>query len=326
MIKDYAMSLFGGKGGSGKTSCAVATGIYYAGKGLKTLIISLNQNHSLSYCAGRRIGNEETGIGYVKNLYGIQMDMKTYIDEWMANLGLTDLFRQVGYSSFSFPGAEEVLGMARIFELKDSKKYDHIIIDTPSQDFIPQLLGLADNLERILATESVEKYLNYLNTFLKARAASQTIRRGFDNIFGRKEPQENGCEDLYKKVDVDQVKRGLRYLLDYSRRIKSELTDDKVTQFYIVTTAGELDMKETGDFYKKLKEANVPVKNLIINKLQPENECGFCAYRRGEERKRLKEAKGLFSDLKIIEVPLINDKNEAMLMGLKDYLFETLMV
>jgi len=69
---DLKLILFGGKGGVGKTSCAVATALALS-ENFKTLLISTDPAHSVSDCLEQEIGFKVVHIEGTKNLSAIEV-------------------------------------------------------------------------------------------------------------------------------------------------------------------------------------------------------------------------------------------------------------
>jgi arsenite-transporting ATPase len=67
--------LFGGKGGVGKTTCAVSAGLHLS-ETFHTLIISIDPAHSLSDSLGQKIGDGVQDIKGVTNLSAIELSAK----------------------------------------------------------------------------------------------------------------------------------------------------------------------------------------------------------------------------------------------------------
>ena len=63
---DLKLIIFGGKGGVGKTSCALATAMALS-ENFKTLIISTDPAHSLSDCLEQQIGFNEVKVKGTEN-------------------------------------------------------------------------------------------------------------------------------------------------------------------------------------------------------------------------------------------------------------------
>ena len=69
---DLKLIIFGGKGGVGKTSCAVATALALS-KQFKTLLISTDPAHSVSDCLEQEIGFKVVEINDCPNLSAIEV-------------------------------------------------------------------------------------------------------------------------------------------------------------------------------------------------------------------------------------------------------------
>ena len=78
LLKDsMKFTLFGGKGGVGKTTCASASAIWAADHGRETLIISTDPAHSLSDSFNLDLsGGEVIPVPGFENLYGLEINPK----------------------------------------------------------------------------------------------------------------------------------------------------------------------------------------------------------------------------------------------------------
>ena len=77
-ILDREFILFGGKGGVGKTTCAVATAL--AMNPMKTLLVSTDPAHSIGDCIGQKIGDEITQIERCDHLYAIEISAEKSLE------------------------------------------------------------------------------------------------------------------------------------------------------------------------------------------------------------------------------------------------------
>ena len=68
--------MFGGKGGVGKTTSAVASALYLAGSRVieRILIISTDPAHSLGDSLSQEIGDSITSVKGVSNLFALEID------------------------------------------------------------------------------------------------------------------------------------------------------------------------------------------------------------------------------------------------------------
>jgi arsenite-transporting ATPase len=91
--KPLQFIMFGGKGGVGKTSMAVATSLRFAEEYAnmrangKILIFTTDPAPSLADSFGQKIGNEPTAIMGVKNLFAMEIDAKKVLAEFKKEYG-----------------------------------------------------------------------------------------------------------------------------------------------------------------------------------------------------------------------------------------------
>ena len=69
---DLKLIIFGGKGGVGKTSCAIASALELSAN-FKTLLISTDPAHSLSDCLEQPIGFNVVKVTGTQNLSAIEV-------------------------------------------------------------------------------------------------------------------------------------------------------------------------------------------------------------------------------------------------------------
>jgi len=171
--------VFCGKGGVGKSTVSKL----YAEKlsnNKKTLLISIDQDHSLSIIFNKSIGNKITQIK--ENLYAIEIDArlsaKNYISEVKENisefLSKKALEEFENYSKFLLDSITAI-NTAIIYEIyKIPKNFEVFIIDTPPSyqfiSFLRTLFNLRKNLEIILKVYENWKNIseNWANKKLKS--------------------------------------------------------------------------------------------------------------------------------------------------------------
>jgi len=75
--------MFGGKGGVGKTTSAVTSALYLAGKRpeQRILVVSTDPAHSLSDSLSQEIGDNITPIAGVDNLFALEIDAPKRMEE-----------------------------------------------------------------------------------------------------------------------------------------------------------------------------------------------------------------------------------------------------
>ncbi|MGC8636221.1 MAG: ArsA family ATPase [Thermoprotei archaeon] len=125
--------MFMGKGGTGKTSSALATGILCADKGHKTLVISTDAGHSIPDALGASVGSEPTRVS--DNLYAMELDARSEVEknwgsirDYMSAFFATKLDENLAAELSQMPGIEELLGVLKIEEL--GNQWDVMILDS----------------------------------------------------------------------------------------------------------------------------------------------------------------------------------------------------
>ena len=68
------LTIFGGKGGVGKTSSASSAAVQLALQGKKTLLLSADPAHSLSDRLNQKIGNKICRVSGFNSLFAIEID------------------------------------------------------------------------------------------------------------------------------------------------------------------------------------------------------------------------------------------------------------
>ena len=131
--------MFGGKGGVGKTTCAAATALGYAGLQVNTLVISTDPTPSLADIFEVR-GTEkpirisdnlhlaELGIDEVKDLWHQRFGREVY--EVFSSMVSIEYDEFVDFITSILPGLQEEFMVDYIRDLVDEARYEKIIWDT----------------------------------------------------------------------------------------------------------------------------------------------------------------------------------------------------
>ena len=159
--KELQFILFGGKGGSGKTTSAAATALYLAQTTKKKiLVVSTDPAPSLGDSFDVEIGNK---ISQIKdNLWAIEFDAKELSEDFKKkNLEVIKTLVERGtyldkedieiFEGLAVPGMDEVMAIIKIADLLETKQYDLIILDTAPTGHTKVLLSLPQAMENWLA-------------------------------------------------------------------------------------------------------------------------------------------------------------------------------
>ncbi|HKG61781.1 MAG TPA: ArsA family ATPase [Pyrinomonadaceae bacterium] len=285
---------FGGKGGVGKTTAASATALYLLNKLKKNesiLLFSTDPAHSLSDSLDVKIGNRLVEVKQYRGarLFAYEMDASLALERFRAEHGkvlaeiaergtLLDEEDINELLSLSLPGMDEVMSLFELSELDREGAYAHIVVDTAPSGHTSRLLRLPEVFDRMV----------------KALDLMGDKHRYIVAHFARRRP-------VADEVDV--------FLQDLSRRIEAVrklLHDREQTSFTLVTIPEAMSVRETQRYSTLLSEQGVPVRDLIVNRVEQEHgACAYCRARVRSQRPWIKQIAKSFANLQIRYVPLM---------------------
>ena len=288
---------FGGKGGVGKTTAASATALFR----LKTLtkddsilLFSTDPAHSLSDSLGVKIGNRLVQVVERRGakLIAYEMDATLALERFRAAHGkvlaeiaergtLLDEEDINELLNLSLPGLDEVMSLFELSELDRTGSYAHIVVDTAPSGHTSRLLRLPEVFTRMVhALDRMgEKHRFMIEHFARRRVAADEV-------------------DLF-----------LRDLTARIQSVRKLLYDPEQTSFTLVTIPEAMSVRETQRYCELLKEQGVPVRDLIVNRVEHEHAgCVYCHARVASQSPWLKEIKKSFAQLEIHYVPLLAEE------------------
>ena len=284
---------FGGKGGVGKTTAASATALYLLNK-LKQndsiLLFSTDPAHSLSDSLDVKIGNRLVEVKQLRGvrLFAYEMDASLALERFREAHGkvlaeiaergtLLDEEDIKELLSLSLPGLDEVMSLFELSELDREGKYAHVVIDTAPSGHTSRLLRLPEVFARMV----------------KALDLMGDKHRYILAHFARRKPV------------VDEVDLFLRDLSQRIESVRNLLHDKEQTSFTLVTIPEAMSVRETERYLELLREQGVPVRDLIVNRVEQEHEdCEYCRARVRSQQPWLKQIATLFGELRPHYVPL----------------------
>lgn len=285
---------FGGKGGVGKTTAASATALFLLKK-LKPdnsiLLFSTDPAHSLSDSIGVKIGNRLVQVAKHKGakLIAYEMDAALALERFRAAHGkvlaeiaergtLLDDDDIKELLNLSLPGLDEVMSLFELSELDRAGQYAHIVVDTAPSGHTSRLLRLPEVFARMVnALDRMGEKHRYMVAHFARR-----------------------------KVVGDEVDLFLRDLTERIKSVHHLLYDPQQTSFTLVTIPEAMSVRETQRYLELLREQNVPVTDLIVNRVEQEHAgCVYCKARVATQRPWLKEITKTFKALEIHYVPLL---------------------
>ena len=275
-----ALLFFGGKGGTGKTTCAAGRAIAEARRGRRVLVLSTDPAHSLGDTLGIRLTSRPSRIVSRRRggLAGLELDGPRAFRAWLVanRRALGDILEHGtwleredidGLLELPIPGIDELMALVEIARLAASgprsHSYDLIVVDTAPTGHMLRLIAAPH------AVAAVSEALDAL------QEEHRLIRSRFGRI-GRPERADLLIETIARQA----------------REASALLTDRSRCSFCLVTLPEQVALAETADALDALRKAGVSVAEIIVNRMLPEGPpCPLCDPRRAMEWRALDVAR-----------------------------------
>src|SRR3989441_2957204 len=247
--------LFGGKGGVGKTTMAVATALELA-KEKKVLLFTTDPAPSLTDNFGQVIGHKPTAVVGTNNLFAMEIDARKVVEEFKETYArdILGILQQGTYLSkegteklfsLDLPGMDEMVSLKKIIDFMESSGYQLYIVDTAPTGHTLRLLTLPELLD------------NWIKFFATLRWKYHAMVRAF----AREVQSEKADEFLL------EMKKAVK-------RVRALLLNFEKTEFVAVTIPERMAISETEDLLRSLEQMRIPSRHIIINNVFPQEAPG----------------------------------------------------
>jgi arsenite-transporting ATPase len=296
--------IFGGKGGVGKTSCAVASALALA-ETYDTLLISTDPAHSVSDCLEQEIGFNVVKVNASQRLSAIEVyadealiDFKKFHHAALKKLLVTssdfDNDDIEDMLTLSIPGIDEIMSFKTIIDFIEKGEYSKYVVDTAPTGHALRLISSP----------------KLLDAWIKVAAKMRWKYRYMITSFS----------GTYVPDEVDTFLLNLKKTV---KRIENILRDKTQCQFIPVCIPESMAISETSRLLDELNTTGIIPQQLIVNNVMVSESCGFCKSRKAGQVKYLQQIDESFKELNIVRVPVFEKeiKGKESLNALKDYLF-----
>ena len=297
--------MFAGKGGVGKTTLSAATAVHFAGKGLKTLILTSDPAPSLSDIFEQEVGDSIVEI--TDNLYALELSSEEVLRRWKQKFGgevyevlssLVPVQEEIIDYIGSAPGIDEEFMLDYIAGMVREGDYDRIVWDTAPAGHTLRLLRMPIIFIEHL-DEAAKVYLRLYSAMLKIRETlglRKPRREIFDIIAGWRALAEE--------------------LLEFLRSPQVEVIPVGIPQGLSVSQIRRL-MHELDSF-------GIRVRKMVMNSVVSEPECEFHRMAAQAQQRYLKELREAYPEVKLVEVPLLPHEVKGLesIKEIKSLLFE----
>jgi arsenite/tail-anchored protein-transporting ATPase len=156
-------SLVVGKGGVGKTTCAVGIATLFARRGERTLILSTDPAAALAEVAGAPVSFDAAPLAGEPNLDARQLSAaqlrQSFLGEWRETIAeiidrgtYLDRADVDGVVDAALPGVDEIFALLALAEvLSDSSEYTRVVVDTAPTGHTLRLLEMPETFRSMLS-------------------------------------------------------------------------------------------------------------------------------------------------------------------------------
>jgi arsenite-transporting ATPase len=275
--------LFTGKGGTGKTTCAAATALAAAERGLRTLVMSSDPAHSLSDALEVDLGPEPTEIlpGLEAQEVDLYYSMKKYWSSLRDVMMMVARWQGIGEIAAeelaALPGMSEGSALLWLDRFYHEDAYDLIVVDSAPT---------GETLTFLTLPQATEWWLTRAFPFQKA--AMHAVGLAVRKTTGI--PLDRGYDEL-------------RHLFGRLRVIHEVMADPSVTSVRLVLNPERMVIREARRAYTYLQLYGYGVDAVIANRVMPDStDPGWKAYLAAQAT-YMEEIEGSFAPLPILYVP-----------------------
>ena len=266
-----------GSGGVGKTTTSAAIALNGAASGKRTLVITIDPAKRLAQSLGLdRLDDEErrvpleklTGVPWRGELFAAMLDTQASFDALIRRVCRDDsqVRRILGskiyrHMTTAIAGSQEYVAMERLYYLMREGRYDLVVLDTPPTKNALDFLSAPNRLASFLDDNVVKWFVQPQ----KAGMGLKLLLKGRDVVF-----------KLMAVLLGDQLVHELTEFFDAFSDLTSGFREraEKVgmllrspeTVFVLVTSAEKNALGEATAFSKRLVEAAIPLKAVVINR------------------------------------------------------------
>ncbi|HXK39808.1 MAG TPA: TRC40/GET3/ArsA family transport-energizing ATPase, partial [Candidatus Paceibacterota bacterium] len=289
---------FGGKGGVGKTTAAAAAALYSLDRARadeQILVFSTDPAHSLSDSFELEIGDRfvEVARRGKARVVAREMDSSSALAAFkkrhratlaeIADRGtLLDKADINDLLDLSLPGLDEVMALFELSECDRREVYSRVVVDTAPSGHTSRLLKLP------------ELFSHWIDGLYRMSDKHRFMLSRFGHV---------------QALQNDPVEVFLRDLVERLDRVRAMLSDPSQAAFTLITIPDSMSVEETSRYMKFLLSEEIPVTNLIINRVESARRgCAYCSARSEAQKPLLKEIARDFGALRTHLVPLLPDE------------------
>jgi anion-transporting ArsA/GET3 family ATPase len=265
-----------GSGGVGKTTTAAALGLRAAERGRHVVVLTVDPARRLAQSMDlSSLDNTPRPVPLPDaqdggTLHAMMLDMKRTFDEIVEAHAEPGRAEQILANPFyqslssSFAGTQEYMAMEKLGQLRQTERWDLIVVDTPPSRSALDFLDAPQRLSRFLDGRLIK--LLTAPTRVGGRAYLKVVNAGFGVITGivTKVLGAQVLRDVQTFVSAfDTMFGGFRERADDTYR----LLQTPGTAFLVVATPEPDALREASYFVERLSEDRMPLAGLVLNRV-----------------------------------------------------------
>jgi len=245
---------FLGKGGVGKSTSSALTALHLAEQGYKVLLSSLDPAHNLNDIFETSFTNNPKKTHDNLRVQEIDIDVwvKKYLKDMQFQVKRTysyltafNLEKYLDIMQYS-PGIEEYALLMAYKQIRETNlDKDYLIFDMPPTALTVKFLGLPQ-----LSLTWLENLLDLRLKIMQKRQIVHKIK------FGNKD------------IETDKVTKKLQEQIASYTAVKEVFENPEITYLNLVMNTDKLSFSESELIVKKLKDFDISIKNIFLNKYQ----------------------------------------------------------
>ncbi len=259
--------LVGGKGGTGKTTCAAGLAVASAARGRRTLVVSTDPAPSLGDALGQRLTASPRRVTGRARLDALEIESHRSLERWLRRRRGTleeiavrgtwlDRADVRSLLNLALPGIDEIAALVELLAFIRAGTYDEVIVDTAPTGHTLRLLALPATLAQVASA--------------------------FDHMQGKHRVMVEALRGGYVADEADALIQELR---DDAAMLRDLLRDPARAEVSIVCLPEPMAVEETLDAVGSLQQSGIHTARIIVNRMTPPppDRCAWCDGRRKHE-------------------------------------------
>jgi len=261
-----------GSGGVGKTTTAAVIALEAARHGRRACVVTIDPAKRLADALGlESLSNSPSRIDgpWKGELWALMLDTKSTFDDLVIKNSETQeqadgilanrFYRNI---SGALSGTQEYMAMEKLYDLHQDEQFDLVVVDTPPTRNALDFLEAPRRLTRFLDHRLYRVLIAPTRGIARAvNVAAQAFLRTVSKVVGG----DVVADAIAFFAAFDGMEQGFR---ERAGSTLALLSDD-ATAFVLVAAPRRDVVAEATYFARKLTEADIPVRALIVNRMHP---------------------------------------------------------